>query len=189
MKFVFFLKSRLIFEIFYCFCMFVKKRFTDTGAYISESKGWYNAKSSAYNFYMRTNVPLNFRICISVPLKISQNLQENTCARDSFLIKLQAIKRESLAQVFSCEFREISKNNFFLQNTSAGCFYTSNHSKGVVRTTLINLNMAHVCANYNLITAELSIYSFGEYSSKLVNCYLAKSTRVQQAFLFLCSKR
>ena len=34
--------------------------------------------------------------------KVSQNSQENTCARVSFLIKLQA-----LTQVFSCEFCEI----------------------------------------------------------------------------------
>ena len=46
-------------------------------------------------------------------LKISQNSQENTCARDSFLIKLQAcsfIKKVSLAQVLSSEFCEIFKN-------------------------------------------------------------------------------
>ena len=43
-------------------------------------------------------------------LEISQNSQENTCARVSFLIKLQ---KETLAQVFSCEFCEISKNTFF----------------------------------------------------------------------------
>ena len=49
-------------------------------------------------------------------LKILQNSQANTCARGSFLIKLQAcnfIKKESLAQVFSCEFCEIFKNIFF----------------------------------------------------------------------------
>ena len=73
-------------------------------------------------------------------LEISKNSQENTCARVSFLIKLQAfpvfglnterysvslriqsecgkacsfIKKETLAQVFSCEFFEISKNTFF----------------------------------------------------------------------------
>ena len=39
-------------------------------------------------------------------LEISQNLQENTCARVNF------IKKETLAQVFSCEFCEISKNTF-----------------------------------------------------------------------------
>ena len=50
-------------------------------------------------------------------LEISQNSQENTCARVSFLIKLQAqvfnfIKKETLGQLFSCEFCEISKNTF-----------------------------------------------------------------------------
>ena len=48
-------------------------------------------------------------------LEISQNSQKYTCARVSFLINF--IKTETLAQVFSCEFCEISKNTF-LQNTS-----------------------------------------------------------------------
>ena len=39
-------------------------------------------------------------------LEISQNSQENTCARVSFLIKL------TLAQEFSFKFCEISKNTF-----------------------------------------------------------------------------
>ena len=50
-----------------------------------------------------------------VVLEISQNSQENTCARVSFLIKLQAcnfIKKENLARVVSSEFCEISKNSF-----------------------------------------------------------------------------
>ena len=54
-------------------------------------------------------------------LEISQISQENTCVRVSFLIKLQAaacnfIKKETLAQVFSCEFCEISKNTFFTEH-------------------------------------------------------------------------
>ena len=53
-------------------------------------------------------------------LKILENLQENTCARVSFLINLQAvynfIKKETLAQVFSREFCEISKNIFFTEH-------------------------------------------------------------------------
>ena len=54
-------------------------------------------------------------------LKISQNSQENTSARVSFLIKLQAIacnfiKNEALAQVFSCEFWEIFKNIFVTEH-------------------------------------------------------------------------
>ena len=50
-------------------------------------------------------------------LKISQISQENTCARVSFFIK------ETLAQMFSCEFCEISKNTFFTEHlwmTAAG---------------------------------------------------------------------
>ena len=49
-------------------------------------------------------------------LEISQNSQENICARVSFLIKLQAdcnfIKKETLAQVLAREFCVISKNTF-----------------------------------------------------------------------------
>ena len=46
-------------------------------------------------------------------LELLQNSQENSCARMSFLIKLQAFsKKEILAQVFSCEFCEISENSF-----------------------------------------------------------------------------
>ena len=54
-------------------------------------------------------------------LQILQNSQENTCARVSFLIKLlvwvlQLIKKETLAQVFLCEFCQIFKNNFFTEH-------------------------------------------------------------------------
>ena len=51
-------------------------------------------------------------------LKISQNSQENTCASVSFnkVVGLKPAnfikKEETLAQVFTCEFREIFKNNF-----------------------------------------------------------------------------
>ena len=43
-------------------------------------------------------------------LEIPQNSQENTCARVSFLNK------ETLAQVFSCEFWEIFKNTLFTEH-------------------------------------------------------------------------
>ena len=48
-------------------------------------------------------------------LEILQNSLENTCARVSFLIKLQTsgLKKETLAQVFSCDFSKISKNTFY----------------------------------------------------------------------------
>ena len=52
-------------------------------------------------------------------LKTSQISQGNTCVRVSFLVKLPEvcnfIKKETLVQVFSCEFCEIFKNTFFLK--------------------------------------------------------------------------
>ena len=46
------------------------------------------------------------------------NSQENTCARDYVLIKYACnfIKKESLAQLFSSEFCEISKNTSFTEH-------------------------------------------------------------------------
>ena len=51
-------------------------------------------------------------------------LKISHCARVSFLIKLQAlacnfIKKETLAQVFSCEFCENFENNFFYRTPPA----------------------------------------------------------------------
>ena len=63
-------------------------------------------------------------------LEILQNSQEKTCARVSILIKLRAlacnfIKKDTLEQVFSYEFCEISKNTFSyrtrLMAASGGC--------------------------------------------------------------------
>ena len=62
------------------------------------------------NYHIFSIVPViseaDYRRCSvkKVFLKISQNSQENTCARVSFLIKLQA---------FSCEFCKIFKSNLF----------------------------------------------------------------------------
>ena len=57
-------------------------------------------------------------------LKILQNSQENTCARVSFLIKLQSsvcnfVKKDILAQVLPCEFCEISNNTFSTEHLRA----------------------------------------------------------------------
>ena len=54
-------------------------------------------------------------------------IQENICVRVSFLIKLRAlacnfIKKETLTQVFSCEFCETSKNTFFTEHLWATDF-------------------------------------------------------------------
>ena len=50
-------------------------------------------------------------------VKNSQNSQESTCACNFF-------NKETLAQVFSCEFCGISKNILSLKNTSGGCLCT-----------------------------------------------------------------
>ena len=60
-------------------------------------------------------------------LKIWQNSKENTCARMSFLIKLQApacsvIKKETLVQVFFCKFYKIFKNTFFYRTPLVAAF-------------------------------------------------------------------
>ena len=59
-----------------------------------------------------------FRFSVEkVFLEFSQNSQENTCARISFLIKLQSyFKKDTLTQVFSCEFCEISRKAFFAEH-------------------------------------------------------------------------
>ena len=56
-------------------------------------------------------------------LEISQNLKENICAREPFLINFfnklyyaTLLKKDSLAQVFSYKFCEISKNTFFWEH-------------------------------------------------------------------------
>ena len=52
-------------------------------------------------------------------LEISQNSQEKTCVRVSFFNKvagLKPFKKETLAQVFSCELCEISKNTFLTEH-------------------------------------------------------------------------
>ena len=64
-------------------------------------------------------------ICGKVFLeRCSQNSQENTCARPSISIKLhfQGCKKETLTQVFSCEFSKISKNTFFYRTHPDDCF-------------------------------------------------------------------
>ena len=81
LKVCFFLKSRLLFNIFYCFCMFINKHSYISGPYISKSKRFYNAKLLSYYFYMKTKMLAEFRICISVPLNNSKCICYN-CRND-----------------------------------------------------------------------------------------------------------
>ena len=70
----------------------------------------------------------------NVFLKFLQNSQENTCGKVSLSIKLQSacnfIKKEGLAQVFSGEFCEISKNTqVFLETLAASVIRRSKRSR------------------------------------------------------------
>ena len=49
-------------------------------------------------------------------LEISQNSEENTCARISFLKACNFIKKETLAQVFLCEFCKILRTPFLTEH-------------------------------------------------------------------------
>ena len=59
-------------------------------------------------------------------LKTLQNSKENTSAGVSFLINCRLeecnfVKRETLVQVFSCEY--FPKNSFFTEKSQGDCFY------------------------------------------------------------------
>ena len=90
----------------------------------------------------------------TVFLEISQNSQENTCARASFLIKLQAacnfVKKEALAQVFSCEFCKISKHAFFYRTppVAASGFCTIKTFNSSVFIYHISLFIYTVCTSH-----------------------------------------
>ena len=58
----------MLFDISCCFCMFVNKHFIYLGVPNSKSKCCFNAKLSAYCFYVKTKLTIDFQICISVPL-------------------------------------------------------------------------------------------------------------------------
>ena len=74
LKFVNFLKSRLIFNIFYYFQMFVNKLFPYlTWANLRKIKICFNVKFSTYYFHVKTYILAEFQICISVPLNINEN--------------------------------------------------------------------------------------------------------------------
>ena len=84
-------------------------------------------------------------------LEIPQNSQENTCARVSFLINF--IKIEALAQVFSYEFCEISKNTLFYR-TPPVAYRTPLHSFLILMDTLNGKRFA----SYALVTVNQNAY-------------------------------
>ena len=93
-------------------------------------------------FFRNYSEAVTRRCSVKKVLEISQNSQENTCVRVSFLksCRPQAcnfIKKETLPQVFSCEFCEIS-NKTYSYRTPPGA--TSDYSqKGLWQFTAVLL--------------------------------------------------
>ena len=84
-------------------------------------------------------------------LEISQNSQENTCVRVSFLIMLQALG----LHVFSCEFFEISKNIFLTKHLPWLLLdftkkYTSIHDGTIHICTIRNHTLLHYTHPYTI---------------------------------------
>ena len=102
-------------------------------------------------------------------LKISQNSRKNTCARISFVIKLQAescnfIKRETLTQVFSCEYCEIFKNTFVYRTRPLAAFARK-------ISKLLNFPTFNILAlqihNYNYKFTTISYLPVGQTSGSM----------------------
>ena len=71
-------------------------------------------------------------------LKISENSQENTCARAWGMKSATLSKKGTLAQIFSCEFYEIFKDIFFYEThlvaaSVAVKFFFHQHIKEICR--------------------------------------------------------
>ena len=82
-------------------------------------------------------------------LEISQNSQEITWARVSFLLKLQAW--ETLAQVFSCEFCEISKSTYRTPLVAA-----SEHKLHIFGIVILNTKWKDYTSRENLCKKKIA---------------------------------
>ena len=113
-------------------------------------------------------------LCKKMFLEISQNSQENTCTRVSFLIKAcNFIKKETLAQVFSWEFCEIFKNIFFTEHlwttASSSAFYFSRMFPDPLSKYLKNMK-PHFIFNLSLQTLQVTFKKKHKYL-----CFLFES--------------
>ena len=88
--------------------------------YLNNCPFWYEAIEFIHLYLISLQILKAVAQSCSVKkifFEISQNSQEMTCAKVSFLIKFYFIKKESLAQVFSYELYEISKNTFLYRTS------------------------------------------------------------------------
>ena len=116
---------------------FTDANFPDGGDYFSiRSSHWRcSVKKMFLEISQNSQKYTCARVSFLIKLQTSQNSQKNACARVSFLIKFQA-------KVVSCEFCEISKNFFIEQlcaTASVVCAKQKGKKKQKKNTNLINL--------------------------------------------------
>ena len=87
-------------------------------------ENFHTSRSSRQEVFCKNGVLRNFAKFTGKHLRQSRFLNRVAGAKVA-VAAWNFIKKEPLALVFSSEFWEISKNTFFLQNTSGGCFCTS----------------------------------------------------------------
>ena len=92
-----------------------------------------------------------------VILEISQNSQKSTCAKVSFLINF--IKKEALAQMFSCELCEISKNTFFYRTPAVAASYFE----------IVIIRNFHTFHNSRWVLKENVLGSIREIQGKIIS--------------------
>ena len=110
-------------------------------------------------------------------LAILQNSWENTCARVSILIKLQPnfIKIEALAQVFSCDFCEISKNTFSYRTPPVA---VSLYDDTIATDFIANIKNLFIC--WHKFLEDTTENNF-EKSQKFLGKYLWRSSILVKA--------
>ena len=93
-------------------------------------------------------------------LEISQNSQENTC---------NVIKKDTLAQVFSCKFCEISKNTFFTEH--------------LWKTASENLTLqAHHRSTYTGLLLKFKMFTSLSYKISLIKYLIRWGYTVKYSF-------
>ena len=135
-------------------------------------ENFHTSRSSRLEVFCKNGVLRNFAKFTGKHLRQSRFLNRVAGAKVA-VAAWNFIKKEPLALVFSSEFWEISKNTFFLQNTSGGCFCTSSFMyftlifSGCTSITSSKEGLK-VCV-YNFFQRKvvlLAIYLFNHDSSK-----------------------
>ena len=120
---------------------------------------WWNKEITREDSETNTGGVLQEKVFLEISWKsVLQNSQENTCARVIFFNEANLIKKESLAQMFSCKFCEISKNTVFAEHlpatVSEDFIRWSNHIlltiwESLLKKNLRELTQWHTFTNVN----------------------------------------